>query len=500
MENQYIRIHPNDNVVVSLQALPASMEIHGFGSPFKLTSDVPRGHKIAFEDIPAGGIVRRYGFPIGKTTEPVSKGSWIHSHNLKTGLEGTLTYSWGPAEVSSGQTQPPSDVPHFNGYRRKDGRTGTRNEIWIVNTVGCVNRSAERIASECAKRFAGTIDGFHAFSHPYGCSQLGDDLTNTQKVLAGLIRHPNAGGVLVLGLGCENNRMEDLLKKATGYDPERVRFFYSQDVTDEIEEGIDEVEALLEVVSRDKREPVPVTELVLGMKCGGSDGLSGITANPLLGRISDRITTLGGTSIITEVPEMFGAEQVLMNRAKDQETFEKIVKLINEFKEYFIRHNQPVYENPSPGNKDGGITTLEEKSLGAIQKGGTAIVSQVCGYGEQVQHGGLALVNAPGNDGVSCTAEVTSGATLLLFTTGRGTPLGFPVPTIKVSSNTGIFEKKPNWIDFNAGKLADGAETFEEATDRLWEFILKTASGEHQTLNEINNYREIAIWKEGVTL
>lgn len=495
---RYIQIHPKDSVLIALDSLEKDFEIPEFD--LKLNQSVPKGHKIALKNHLEQDPVYRYGFPIGLATVKIEKGDWVHTHNLKTALSGEQSYKYQSLNKEIDNDTFSSEDETFLGYRRKNGKVGTRNEIWIINTVGCVNRSAELIAAECNRRFAGLVDGFHTFSHPYGCSQLGDDLQNTQKVLAGLIKNPNAGGILILGLGCENNRMEQLLSFVPNLDKERTRWFYSQSVTDEIEEGVSKIEEILEVAKHDKREEIPVSELVIGMKCGGSDGLSGITANPLLGRISDKLTKVGGTAILTEVPEMFGAEQVLMNRAASDIVFDKTVYLINHFKNYFLKHGQPIYENPSPGNKDGGITTLEEKSLGAIQKGGNAIVTQVCSYGEQVQKGGLALVQAPGNDGVSCTAEVVAGATLLLFTTGRGTPLGFPVPTVKISTNSEIFEKKPNWIDVDAGGIASGEQTADEAEATLWKYIIDVASGRIQAKNERNGYREIAIWKEGVTL
>ncbi|HEX6064653.1 MAG TPA: UxaA family hydrolase, partial [Longimicrobiales bacterium] len=333
-----------------------------------------------------------------------------------------------------------------------------------------------------------------------GCSQLGDDLHNTQAALAGMLRHPNAGGVLVLGLGCENNQMSSLLAQAGDVDGDRLRFFNTQEVIDEVEEGLAAIESLVAVMESDRREECPVSDLVLGMKCGGSDGFSGITANPLVGCIADRLTELEGTVLLTEVPEMFGAEQILMERAADERVFDDIVAMINGFKEYFTRHNQPIYENPSPGNKAGGLTTLEEKSLGAIQKGGQAMVTDVLRYGQPVRAPGLALLEAPGNDGVSSTAMVASGATILLFTTGRGTPLGFPVPTVKISSNSEIAQRKPHWIDFNAGELLDGSADMSALSERLFAYILDVASGRVLTNNEKHGYREIAIWKEGVTL
>lgn len=498
-----VRIHPRDNVAVALRPLEAGAEVCVEGVRLRLAEPVPAGHKIALRDLAAGEPVVKYGFPIGRTTQPVGRGRWVHSHNLQTALQGTLDYRYTPARRTDDDPAAPppaGPVPSFLGYRRADGRVGTRNEIWIVNTVGCVNHAAERIARLANERFAGQTDGVYTFAHPYGCSQLGDDLSNTQRVLAGLIRHPNAGGVLVLGLGCENNQMERLLTLAGGAGAERLRYFNSQDVEDEIEQGLEAVGALVERMREDRRVECPASELVLGHKCGGSDGFSGISANALVGRIADRVTALGGRVLLTEVPEMFGAEQVLMNRAADERVFRRTVEMINGFKQYFLRHGQPVYENPSPGNKAGGLTTLEEKSLGAIQKGGQATVTDVLRYGEPVRTRGLSLLEAPGNDGVSCTAMVASGATLLLFTTGRGTPLGFPVPTLKISSNSEIARRKPHWIDFDAGALLEGGASMEELADALFALVLEVASGRVQTNNEKNGYREIAIWKEGVTL
>ncbi len=493
-----LQVHPDDNVAVALESLAAGMAIEVGGVRVTLRDDVPVGHKIALHDLAAGAPVVKYGAPLGRATEVVRAGAWVHSHNLRTALGDLHAYEYHPVErravVQAGE------APTFRGYRRANGRVGTRNEIWVVNTVACVNRAAERIAREADKRFAGRVDGVHAFSHPYGCSQLGDDLANTQRVLAGLIRHPNAGGVLVIGLGCENNRMETLLALAGDVDRSRLRYFTSQLVGDEVEAGLEAVEELVARAENDRRTLCPVSDLVLGVKCGGSDAFSGITANPLVGRISDRLAAWGGTVLQTEVPEMFGAEQQIMNRAASPEVFGAVVDMINRFKQYFIDHGQPIYENPSPGNKDGGLTTLEEKSLGATQKGGGAVVTAVLDYGEATHEKGLNLIYAPGNDGVSVTAEVVSGATLVLFTTGRGTPLGFPVPTLKISTNSDIARRKPHWIDFDAGALLDGSATMETLADRLFTTILQTASGERRARNEENDYREIAIWKGGVTL
>ncbi len=492
-----VRIHPSDNVAVAVRALEPGTVINVDDTQVTLVESVPAGHKIALEALEAGEPVVKYGFPIGETTTEVARGAWIHSHNLRTRLDGVTDFHYAPVARA---VQPPRAMPIFSGYRRDNGRVGTRNEIWVLNTVGCVNFAAEGIARISSERFRDAIDGVHAFGHPFGCSQLGDDLKNTQRILAGLMRNPNAGGILVLGLGCENNQMDSLLALAGDIDRSRLRFFNSQDVVDERDEGLEAIAQLVARMESDRRTECPASDLMLGHKCGGSDGFSGISANAVVGRIADRLTSLGGGVLLTEVPEMFGAEQVLMNRAVNEEVYRGIVGMIDGFKQYFIQHDQPIYENPSPGNKAGGLTTLEEKSLGAIQKGGQATVTGVLHYGEPARLGGLSLLEAPGNDGVSSTAMVASGATILLFTTGRGTPLGFPVPTVKISSNTAISEKKPHWIDFNAGALLDGTATMDQLEDDLFSLILDIASGKRRAKNEEQGYREIAIWKSGVTL
>lgn len=468
-----LHLNPRDNVAVVTEGM----------------SDVRPGHKVATRAIAAGDDVIKYGWPIGCATRDIAEGEWVHTHNCVTRLEGVTELSYEPKLSPVAIDEP---APTFMGYRRANGRVGTRNEIWIVNTVGCVNQASLTLA-----QMAG--EGVYAFPHPYGCSQLGDDLKNTQKALAGLIQHPNAGGVLVLGLGCENNMMREQMEQAGPVDANRVRFFNAQDVTDEIESGLEKIAELKEYAGSFQREPCPVSDLVLGMKCGGSDGFSGITANPLVGAIADRVTSWGGTVILTEVPEMFGAEKVLGDRARDVQTFQRFAAMIDDFKRYMLDNRQPIYENPSPGNKEGGITTLEEKSLGCVQKGGRATVTEVRAYGEPVRERGLSLVSAPGNDAVSTTAEVIAGATLLLFTTGRGTPLGTPVPTIKISTNTALAQRKPKWIDFDAGRLLDGASIDSLSRD-LMTVVIDVASGRRRARNEENNMREFAIFKTGVTL
>ena len=441
------------------------------------------GHKYALSDIAKGENVIKYGNPIGHATEDIKKGSHVHTHNMKTNLSGELTYEF------SGDFPPmkrsDSDLT-FMGYVRKNGEVGIRNDIWIINTVGCVNKIAKKLAE---------LTGAICFEHPFGCSQLGGDHATTQKVLSGLVHHPNAGGVLVLGLGCENNNIAEFKKALGEYDEERVRFLNTQDFPDEIEEGVRIINELKAYAAGFKREPVSISKLKIGLKCGGSDGLSGITANPLVGRLSDRVIAAGGSCVLTEVPEMFGAEHLLMKRAVSREVFDKTVNLINDFKAYFIAHNQVVYENPSPGNKAGGITTLEEKSLGCVQKGGSAEVVDVLTYGDRLTKNGLSLLNGPGNDIVAVTNLAAAGVHIVLFTTGRGTPLGGAVPTVKISTNKALAEKKHGWIDFDASPTLEGLDL----SDTLLDYILTVAGGE-ETKNEKNGYREISIFKDGVTL
>lgn len=467
-----IKIHDNDNVTVVLDG-----EL--------------KGHKIAIEDIAKGENVIKYGYPIGHAIEDIQKGSHVHTHNLRTNLSGVLDYTYQPARNSMAK-QP---ARTFMGYVREDGSVGIRNEIWIVNTVGCINKTAELLAREANRLYADRCDGIFHFVHPFGCSQLGDDQATTQAVLKGMVNHPNAAGVLVLGLGCENNNIP-LFRTILGQVNEnRVKFMSTQDYDDEIGEGLRLLGELVEYAGRFERQECDISKLVIGLKCGGSDGFSGLTANPLIGRVSDRLIASGASTILTEVPEMFGAETILMNRCIDKSTFQKTVSLINDFKQYFMRYNQVVYENPSPGNKKGGITTLEEKSLGCVQKSGMADVVDVLNIGEHVKTRGLNLLTGPGNDIVAVTNLMASGCHMILFSTGRGTPVGAPVPTVKVATNTALAERKPHWIDFNAGPGIDGTDL----TDSFLDYIIRVASGEH-TNNEKNGYREISIFKDGVTL
>jgi len=483
------QVDPRDDVAAALRAIAAGETVLGVTA----RQDIPIGHKIALHDLAEGQPVLKFGFPIGHATRAIAAGEHVHTHNVATSLEGSGAYLYHPAHDPA----QPGAAPTFEGYVRADGRVGTRNEIWILPTVGCVARTSTKIAEIAGRKAAGRVDGVHAFPHPHGCSQLSEDLEGTRSILAALAMHPNAGGVLIVGLGCESNQIDRLLE---GIDPQargHIRTLTAQMAGDEVEEGVAIVEELIDQASQTKRTTVPLSKLVLGVKCGGSDGFSGLTANPLVGRMSDAVTGSGGISVLTEIPEIFGAEQILMVRAADDQVFGEIVGLVNGFKRYFTDHGEPVSENPSPGNIAGGITTLEEKSLGAVQKAGRAVVTDVRHYGERVRKSGLTLLEAPGNDAVSSTALAAAGVTAILFTTGRGTPLGFPVPTIKVATNSDLAARKPGWIDFDAGQVLD--EGMDKAADALLDTVVAIASG-RETAAERNGEREIAIWKRGVTL
>ena len=497
----YIRINEQDNVGIALQPLSADAALDIAGEQLVLIEDIPQGHKFALRDLSAGENIIKYASAMGRVTQDIPRGAWVHTHNVKTNLEGELEYEYAPVPP---QTPPEVTPQTFRGFRRANGSVGVRNEIWILPTVSCTNQTATLINRAATEKLQaageqGLVDGIYEFKHPYGCSQMGDDLLNTQKMLSAMAKHPNAAGVLILGLGCENNRIQELQKVMGDYDGQRISFLVAQDVEDEVAVGSDMIVDLVRQAGADRREEVPLSHLKLGLKCGGSDGLSGITANPLVGRVSDLLVAQGGTSVLTEVPEMFGAEQILMNRAQDEVVFGKIVELINGFKNYFISHGQPVYENPSPGNKDGGITTLEDKSLGCTEKGGYSPVMDVVDYGDIVTTSGLNLLCSPGNDLVATTALAAAGCQVVLFTTGRGTPFGTCVPTMKIATNTKLYDFKRNWMDFNAGTLVEG-DNFDDTAQRLLDDVIAVISGERLAKNEEMEFRDIAFWKTGVTV
>lgn len=497
METKYLKINSADNVVVAISNLKIGEIIQDGDTSIVLKDDVPAGHKVTLKDFAEGEDVIKYGYPIGHVRHSVEAGKWINENQIQTNLSGLLEYTYNPVKVEL-------DIPQknltFKGYRRKNGEVGIRNEVWIIPTVGCVNGIVNQLAANLRQETGGEgVDAIVAFPHNYGCSQLGDDHENTKKILRDMVKHPNAGAVLVVGLGCENNQ-PDVFREFIGeYDEERVKFMISQKVEgDEVEAGIKILREIYAKAKEDKREDVPLSELRVGLKCGGSDGFSGITANPLLGMFSDFLVAQGGTSVLTEVPEMFGAETILMDRCRTKELFDQTVSLINDFKEYFLSHGEPVGENPSPGNKAGGISTLEDKALGCTQKCGKAYVDGVMAYGDRLQVKGLNLLSAPGNDLVASTALASCGCHIVLFTTGRGTPFGTFVPTMKISTNSNLAKNKPMWIDFNAGVIVEN-EPMEKTCERFIDYIIRVASGE-QVNNEKKDYREISIFKNGVTL
>lgn len=502
-----LKVHPEDSVAVAIRPLSQGDVVEVAGLQITLATDIPPGHKFALKNLAKGEKVIKYGAPIGYAITDIASGEHVHATNIKTLLSENATYVY-DRTLSAQFAQKEAErkkawenkVPTIKAYRRSNGSIGIRNELWIVPTVGCVNKIAENLvawAQENLKK-APFYDGIHVWSHPYGCSQLGDDHEATRTILSDLVHHPNAGGVLVLSLGCENNTPASFRALVGNVDENRVKFLTTQEVSDELAESKRLLSELYETMKSDGREDVGMDSLIVGFKCGGSDGLSGITANPLVGRFCDELTAMGGTGILTEVPEMFGAEQLLMNRAVDEQVYNQTVSLINDFKQYFVKHNQVVYENPSPGNKAGGISTLEDKSLGCIQKGGQAMITDVLGYGDRIKKRGLNLLNGPGNDIVSTTALTACGAHIILFTTGRGTPLGAPVPTIKISSNSELAEKKANWIDFDAGRLLKEPET--SVLSDFLSLIQSVASGESLAKNEENGYAEISLFKDGVIL
>lgn len=496
MNTKYLKINPADNVAVAIETLKAGETVRIDNQQITLNEDIPAGHKFALTNLTEGENIVKYGYPIGHARKAQKPGDWMNEHNIQTNLAGLLEYTYQPVNADL-------DIADhkltFKGYRRKNGEVGVRNEIWIVPTVGCVNGIVNQLA-EGLRQETGCkgVDAIMAYPHNYGCSQLGDDHENTKKILRDLILHPNAGGVLVVGLGCENNQPDAFRDFLGTYDEERIKFMVVQKVDDEYEEGMKLLRQIYKQACTDVRTDIPLSELRVGLKCGGSDGFSGITANPLLGMFSDFLVAQGGTTVLTEVPEMFGAETILMNRCRSKALFDQTVSLINDFKEYFLSHGEPVGENPSPGNKAGGISTLEDKALGCTQKCGKSYIEGVMAYGERLQVRGLNLLSAPGNDLVAATALASSGCHIVLFTTGRGTPFGTYVPTMKISTNSALAHHKPGWIDFNAGVIVEN-ESMEQTCEHFIEYIIRVASGEFVN-NEKKGYKEIAIFKTGVTL
>ncbi|ALQ10041.1 altronate hydrolase (plasmid) [Pseudoalteromonas sp. Bsw20308] len=491
-----IKLHPTDDVAIAMRNIGAGETLPVDGIDILVTQDVDKGHKVALRDIEKDEKVIKYGAPIGFALANIPKGTWVHTHCVKTTLNDELEYQYTPEFIDQAAATPSPDV---NIYRRKNGEIGIRNEIWLIPTVGCVNGMIAQMKKEFMQRNPDLgIDGIHVFPHQFGCSQLGDDLETTRILLQNMVLHPNAGGALVVGLGCENNQLNVFKEGLGDFDENRVKFLITQQADDEIEDGVALLEEIYSRIKHDKREPGKLSEVKFGLECGGSDGLSGITANPMLGVFSDYLIAQGGTTVLTEVPEMFGAETLLMSRCKDEATFHKLVEMVNNFKGYYKAHNQPIYENPSPGNKKGGITTLEDKSLGCTQKAGSSKVQAVLHYGERLNVPGLNLLDAPGNDPIATSALGASGCHIVLFTTGRGTPYGGFVPTLKIATNSELAKKKTRWIDFDAGVLINDV-SMEQVHGEFVDLLVEIVNGK-QTCNEKNDIREVAIWKKGVTL
>ncbi|KTF17829.1 UxaA family hydrolase [Pseudoalteromonas sp. 10-33] len=491
-----IKLHPTDDVAIAMRNINAGEILPVDGEDIIVNENLDKGHKVALRDIAKSENVIKYGAPIGFALEDIKKGGWIHTHCVKTTLNDELEYQYQPEFIDQ---QPATPSPEVSIYRRENGEIGIRNEIWLIPTVGCVNGMISQMVREFKQRHPQLdIDGIHVFPHQFGCSQLGDDLETTRVLLQNMALHPNAGGALVVGLGCENNQLSAFRDGLGEYDENRIKFLITQQADDEIEEGVALLEQIYAKVSQDKRVPGTLSEVKFGLECGGSDGLSGITANPMLGYFSDYLIAQGGTTVLTEVPEMFGAETLLMSRCKDEATFNKLVSMVNNFKGYYKAHNQPIYENPSPGNKKGGITTLEDKSLGCTQKAGTSQVQAVLHYGERLQVPGLNLLDAPGNDPIATSALGAAGCHMVLFTTGRGTPYGGFVPTLKIATNSELANKKKRWIDFDAGVLINDV-SMEQVHGEFVQLLVDIVNGK-QTCNEVNDIREVAIWKKGVTL
>lgn len=488
---RYIKLGDSDNVAVALQDIAKGEAIELPEGKIVTLDDTPKGHKFALRDISAGEKVIKYGSVIGKAIKDINKGEWVSTHNLKTLLKPEWKPEWKGNKAKEVNVSIPQKT--FWGFKRKNGKVGIRNEIWIIPTVGCINGVLKDFARSVER--PEWIDDVKVLSHPYGCSQLGGDLENTKRILSGLARNPNAGGVMVVGLGCENLQLSYMKEELKNHP--NVSFLMLQAVNDEYEALF---KSFSEVAERaySERTECPISSLTIGVKCGGSDSLSGITANPLVGKVSDYITYYGGTVLMSEIPEIFGAEDEIISRIEDEEVFNKFVRAITWFRNYYTRYNQPVSENPSPGNIKGGITTLEEKSLGAVKKSGSNKVTDVLWYGEEAKRSGVNIVFGPGNDLVSTTALAGSGAVMILFTTGRGTPFEAVVPTIKISTNSDLKRRRPDWIDFNAGEIAEGKD-MDELLRELINLIIEVANG-GRTKGEERGLQEIAIFKDGVIL
>lgn len=496
-----IKLYPQDTVALATSELKKGQTVTVDGETITLLDDIPNAHKIALKDFETGEAVRKYDNIIGYASKPIKKGEWIHSHNEVTGLGKSkeYTYDFNPISIFPGESD-----KTFMGYDRADGGAGIRNHLAIISTVFCANGPLRKLARMAEAKYPATenFDGIIAFDQEFGCSQTGKDLVTTCKIIAGIAKNANFGGVLLVSNGCEMAIPSVLEQYMGDYDKKRIRTLTLQEVEDEFTAGMELIDEIMEEMKDDKRTPININRLHIAMNCGGSDGYSGITANTLLGTLCDTLVKEGAIMNMTEVPEMMGAEHILMNRAADKSIFDDIVKMMYDYDAYFARYGEKAADNPTQGNKAGGLTTLEEKSLGCIQKGGHCAVMEVLEYGERATKNGFVLVSGPGNDLAGVSGQIAAGAVLTIFTTGRGTPCGFAGPTFRLASNTALATRKSNWIDYDAGRLltAKTPEEVEALNKELYDAIMATVNGQYRTRTEENGYYILGALKDGVTL
>jgi altronate hydrolase/galactarate dehydratase len=479
----FIKLRADDNVVIALRALPAGTELEGVSGA--LLAPVHPGHKIACKLIPAGENVVRYGQIIGQAKADIQPGEHVHSHNL--GMEG---HSLQDHEFASQNTPlaPIEAGRTFQGYRRADGRTGTRNYIGILTSVNCSGSVAQFVAEAAERnglldRFP-NVDGVVPIVHGTGCGMSGENegYAALFRTLSGYAQHPNFGGILLIGLGCEVMQVSDLVGGRPIRSDGALRYMTIQQqggTRRTIEKGLEELEGIAQIANKATRSPAPISDITVGMQCGGSDGYSGITANPALGYASDLLVRHGGTTILSETPEIYGAEHLLTSRAETASVGEKLLERVRWWEDYTARNGGEMDNNPSPGNKRGGLTTILEKSLGAVAKGGTAPLAGVYEFGEQVDRKGFVFMDSPGFDPCSVTGQVASGANLVVFTTGRGSVSGYkPTPCIKLATNSDMYGRMSEDMDLNCGDIVTDGVSIEEKGEELLELMIRVASGE----------------------
>jgi altronate hydrolase len=500
-----VRLHPADDVAIAIRDLAVGTRIEAEGVTTREL--VPAGHKVSTRRIEIGAPVHRYAQVIGFASQPIDAGEHVHSHNLAMG-EVVVDHDHASAYAPTTAVDVPAT---FMGIRRTDGRVATRNYVAVIATVNCSATAARAIADEI--RSSGVlasypnVDGVVALTHGSGCGMdgSGEGIDVLRRTIAGYATHPNIAGVLLVGLGCEANGLGALLTTRRLDEGPRLAALNIQDVGGTrrcIDAGVERLVAMLPAADDVRREPVPASQLMIGLQCGGSDGYSGITANPALGAAVDLLVRHGGTAILSETPEIYGAEHLLTRRAVSRDVGRKIVHHIDWWRDYTTRNHGEMDNNPSPGNKAGGLTTILEKSLGAVAKGGTTGLMDVYGYAEQVTTSGLVFMDTPGFDPVSVTGQVAGGANMVAFTTGRGSAYGcIPAPSIKLSTNTALYERQRDDIDINCGRLLDEQVSVAELGRQIFDELLRVASGA-ATKSEMLGYghNEFAPWMIGATM